>query len=161
MTDQIEARIIPVKLEEELNTSFLDYSMSFILSRALPDGRDGLKPSQRRILVAMNELSPAPNPGYRESANNAGGNPGNYDPHGEAIAYAFVMHKPQDFRMGYPLVRCQGNFGSTTVTCRRKWRDRRGRQGGKRRDERGEINPVGAALCAALGLDLKPCLIYI
>lgn len=72
MTDQIEARVIPVGIEEEFKTSYLDYSMSFILSGALPDGRDGLKPSKRRILVAMNDLRPAPK--------NVSGTSGNYDP---------------------------------------------------------------------------------
>ena len=117
MTDRIEARVIPVGIEEELKTSFLDYSMSFILSRALPDGRDRLKPSQRRILVAKNDLSPAPNRGYRKCAKNVGRTSGNYDPHGEANAYPVQMHMPQDFRLGYTLVRCQGNFGSTTLSA--------------------------------------------
>ena len=87
MTDQIEPRVIPVKIEEELKTSFLDYSMSFILSRALHDVRDGLKPSQRRIVVAMNDQSLAPNRGYRKCAKIAGDTSGNYHPHGEAIVY--------------------------------------------------------------------------
>ena len=112
MTDQIEPRVIPVKIEEELKTSFLDYSMSFILSRALPDVRDGLKPSQRRILVAMNDLSLAPNRGYRKCAKIAGDTSGNYHPHGEAIVYPTMVHMAQDFRMRYPLVLGQGNFGS-------------------------------------------------
>ena len=112
MTDQIEARVIPVGIEEELKTSFLDYSMSFILSRALLDGRDGLKPSQRRILVAMNDLSLAPNRGYRKCAKIAGDTSGNYHPHGEAIVYPTLVHMAQDFRMRYPLVQGQGNFGS-------------------------------------------------
>ncbi len=72
MTDQIEARVIPVGIEEEFKTSYLDYSMSFLLSGALPDGRDGLKPWKRRILVAMNDLRPAPK--------NVSGTSGNYDP---------------------------------------------------------------------------------
>ena len=68
MTEQKDPRILPVKIEEELKTSFLDYSMSVIMARALPDVRDGLKPSQRRILVAMDDLSLAPNRGYRKCA---------------------------------------------------------------------------------------------
>jgi len=107
-----ESRVIQVKIEEELKTSFLDYSMSFILSRALPDVRDGLKPSQRRILVAMNDLSLAPNRGYRKCAKIAGDTSGNYHPHGEAIVYPTLVHMAQDFRMRYPLVLGQGNFGS-------------------------------------------------
>ena len=117
MTDQLEARVIPVGIEEELKPSYLDYSMSFILSGALPDGRDGLKPSKRRILVAMNDLRPAPKSGYRKCAKNVSGTSGNYDPHGKANAYPVQMHMPRDFRMGYPLVRCQGNFGSTTSSA--------------------------------------------
>lgn len=118
MTEQTESakpaepRVRQVKIEEELKTSFLDYSMSFILSRALPDVRDGLKPSQRRILVAMNDLSLAPNRGYRKCAKIAGDTSGNYHPHGEAIVYPTLVHMAQDFRMRYPLVLGQGNFGS-------------------------------------------------
>ena len=112
MLEQQESRVIRVKIEEELKTSFLDYSMSFILSRALPDVRDGLKPSQRRIMVAMNDLSLFPNRGYRKCAKIAGDTSGNYHPHGEAIVYPTLVHMAQDFRLRYPLVQGQGNFGS-------------------------------------------------
>ena len=112
MLEGQESRVIPVKIEDELKTSFLDYSMSFILSRALPDVRDGLKPSQRRILVAMNDLNLVPNRGYRKCAKIAGDTSGNYHPHGEAIVYPTLVHMAQDFRMRYPLVQGQGNFGS-------------------------------------------------
>ena len=112
MLEQQESRVIRVKIEEELKTSFLDYSMSFILSRALPDVRDGLKPSQRRIMVAMNDLSLFPNRGYRKCAKIAGDTSGNYHPHGEAIVYPTLVHMAQDFRLRYPLIQGQGNFGS-------------------------------------------------
>ncbi len=112
MLEQPETRIVPVKIEDELKTSFLDYSMSVIMARALPDVRDGLKPSQRRILVAMNDLSLAPNRGFRKCAKIAGDTSGNYHPHGEAIVYPTLVHMAQDFRMRYPLVDGQGNFGS-------------------------------------------------
>ena len=112
MLEQQESRVIRVKIEDELKTSFLDYSMSFILSRALPDVRDGLKPSQRRILVAMNDLSLFPNRGYRKCAKIAGDTSGNYHPHGEAIVYPTLVHMAQNFRLRYPLVQGQGNFGS-------------------------------------------------
>ena len=112
MLEQKEPNIVPVKIEEELKTSFLDYSMSFILARALPDVRDGLKPSQRRILVAMNDLSLAPNRGFRKCAKIAGDTSGNYHPHGEAIVYPTLVHMAQNFRLRYPLVDGQGNFGS-------------------------------------------------
>ena len=112
MLEQQESRVIRVKIEEELKTSFLDYSMSFILSRALPDVRDGLKPSQRRILVAMNDLSLFPNRGYRKCAKIAGDTSGNYHPHGEGIVYPTLVHMAQSFRLRYPLVQGQGNFGS-------------------------------------------------
>jgi len=115
MTEQIEPRVIQVKIEDELKTSFLDYSMSFILSRALPDVRDGLKPSQRRILLAMNDLSLVPNRGYRKCAKIAGDTSGNYHPHGEAIVYPTLVHMAQNFRMRYPLVQGQGNFGSIDI----------------------------------------------
>ena len=112
MLEQPEARIVPVKIEDELKTSFLDYSMSVIMARALPDVRDGLKPSQRRILVAMNDLSLAPNRGFRKCAKIAGDTSGNYHPHGEAIVYPTLVHMAQNFRLRYPLVDGQGNFGS-------------------------------------------------
>ena len=112
MLEERESRIVPVKIEDELKTSFLDYSMSVIMSRALPDVRDGLKPSQRRILVAMDDLSLAPNRGYRKCAKIAGDTSGNYHPHGEAIVYPTLVHMAQNFRMRYPLVDGQGNFGS-------------------------------------------------
>jgi DNA gyrase subunit A len=112
MLEQKEPRIVPVKIEDELKSSFLDYSMSTILARALPDVRDGLKPSQRRILVAMNDLSLVPNRGFRKCAKIAGDTSGNYHPHGEAIVYPTLVHMAQDFRMRYQMVDGQGNFGS-------------------------------------------------
>ena len=112
MQEPTESRIIPVKVEDELRSSFIDYSMSVIITRALPDVRDGLKPSQRRILVAMDDLSLAPNRGFRKCAKIAGDTSGNYHPHGEAIVYPTLVHMAQDFRMRYPLVDGQGNFGS-------------------------------------------------
>ena len=111
-SEEQESRIVPVKIEDELKTSFLDYSMSVIMARALPDVRDGLKPSQRRILVAMDDLNLAPNRGYRKCAKIAGDTSGNYHPHGEAIVYPTLVHMAQSFRMRYPLVDGQGNFGS-------------------------------------------------
>ena len=112
MLEQREPRILQVKIEEELKTSYLAYAMSTIIARALPDVRDGLKPSQRRILVAMNDLSLAPNRGYRKCAKIAGDTSGNYHPHGEAIVYPTLVHMAQPFRLRYPLVDGQGNFGS-------------------------------------------------
>ncbi|NKB66688.1 MAG: DNA gyrase subunit A [Candidatus Latescibacteria bacterium] len=114
MTEQTNsnARILPVKIDDELKSSFLDYAMSVNLARALPDVRDGLKPSQRRILVAMDDLSLAPNRGFRKCAKIAGDTSGNYHPHGEAIVYPTLVHMAQNFRLRYPLVDGQGNFGS-------------------------------------------------
>ena len=112
MSEPRDPRIIPVKIEEELKTSFLDYAMSAITSRALPDVRDGLKPSQRRILVAMNDLNLAPGRGFRKCAKISGDTSGNYHPHGDEGVYATLVHLAQDFRLRYPLVDGQGNFGS-------------------------------------------------
>ena len=112
MSEQKTNRTIQVKIEEELKSSYLDYAMSTIMARALPDVRDGLKPSQRRIMVAMNDLSLAPNRGFRKCAKIAGDTSGNYHPHGEAIVYPTLVHLAQNFRMRYPLVDGQGNFGS-------------------------------------------------
>ena len=105
-------RIMPIDIGEEMKKSYLAYSMSTLVDRALPDVRDGLKPSQRRILVSMNDLGLAPNRQHRKCANIAGHTSGNYHPHGEAIVYPTLVHLAQDFRMRYPLVDGQGNFGS-------------------------------------------------
>ncbi|HDN67384.1 MAG TPA: DNA gyrase subunit A, partial [Firmicutes bacterium] len=90
------ARLIPVYIEDEMKSSYLDYSMSVIVSRALPDVRDGLKPSQRRILVAMNDLSLTPGRQPRKCAKIAGDTSGNYHPHGEAVVYPTLVRMAQD-----------------------------------------------------------------
>src|SRR5512145_1495162 len=105
-------RIVPINIEDEMKTSYLNYSMSVIVSRALPDIRDGLKPSQRRILVAMNDLGLAPGRPYRKCAKIAGDTSGNYHPHGEQVVYPTLVRMAQEFNMRYPLVDGQGNFGS-------------------------------------------------
>ncbi|MCI0479817.1 DNA gyrase subunit A, partial [Candidatus Uhrbacteria bacterium] len=105
-------RIIPVYIEDEMQTSYLDYSMSVIVSRALPDVRDGLKPVHRRILLAMNDLGIAHNKPFRKSAKLTGDVTGNYHPHGTSAVYDAVARMAQDFSMRYPLVDGQGNFGS-------------------------------------------------
>ena len=105
-------KIVPIFLEEEMKNSYLDYSMSVITNRALPDVRDGLKPSNRRILVAMNDLNLAPNRAHRKCAKIAGDTSGNYHPHGEQVVYPTLVRMAQDFNMRYPLVDGQGNFGS-------------------------------------------------
>jgi len=95
-----------------MKSSYLDYSMSVITNRALPDIRDGLKPSNRRILVAMNDLNLAPGKAHRKCAKIAGDTSGNYHPHGEQVVYPTLVRMAQDFNMRYPLVDGQGNFGS-------------------------------------------------
>ena len=104
--------IIPVDIEAEMKKSYLDYAMSVIVARAIPDVRDGLKPVQRRILVAMNDLGLASNRGYRKCAKICGDTSGNYHPHGEAVIYPTMVRLAQPFNMRYPLVDGQGNFGS-------------------------------------------------
>ena len=108
----LEGKIEPIELEDEMRSSFIDYAMSVITDRALPDVRDGLKPSQRRVLVAMNDLGLAPNKQHRKCAKIAGDTSGNYHPHGEAVIYPTLVRMAQDFNMRYPLVGGQGNFGS-------------------------------------------------
>ena len=105
-------RIVPVNLGDEMKQSYLGYSISTLVARALPDVRDGLKPSQRRILVAMNDLNLAPNRQHRKCAKIVGDTSGNYHPHGEAVVYPTLVHLAQDWKMRYPLVGGQGNFGS-------------------------------------------------
>jgi len=99
-------------LEDEMKNSYLTYAMSVIVSRALPDVRDGLKPSQRRVLVAMNDLGLGPRAKYRKCAKIAGDTSGNYHPHGEAVVYPTLVRLAQDFNLRYTLVDGQGNFGS-------------------------------------------------
>jgi len=106
------SRVLPIDIEDEMQSSYIDYSMSVIVSRALPDVRDGLKPSQRRVLVAMNDLNLAPGSGYRKCAKIAGDASGNYHPHGEAVIYPTLVRMAQDFNLRYTLVDGQGNFGS-------------------------------------------------
>ncbi len=105
-------KIITCDIKDEMRESYLNYAMSVIVSRALPDARDGLKPSQRRILVAMNDLGLGPKSRYRKCAKIAGDTSGNYHPHGEAIVYPTLVRMAQDFNLRYPLVDGQGNFGS-------------------------------------------------
>ena len=109
---EYKEKIIPVYIEEEMKSSYIDYSMSVITARALPDVRDGLKPSNRRILVAMNDLNLAPGRAHRKCAKIAGDTSGNYHPHGEQVVYPTLVRMAQDFNMRYPLVDGQGNFGS-------------------------------------------------
>jgi len=105
-------RIVPVHIEEEMRNSYLDYSMSVIISRALPDVRDGLKPVHRRVLTAMNDLSLTHTRSYRKSAKVTGDVNGNYHPHGTAAIYDTMVRMAQDFSLRYPIVDGQGNFGS-------------------------------------------------
>ncbi|MCB1065226.1 MAG: DNA gyrase subunit A [Verrucomicrobiae bacterium] len=104
--------IEPISVAEEMSNSFLDYSMSVIVSRALPDVRDGLKPSQRRILLAMNDLGLAPGKNYRKCAKICGDTSGNYHPHGEATIYPTLVNMAQPWTMRDTLIDGQGNFGS-------------------------------------------------
>jgi DNA gyrase subunit A len=105
-------RILPRLIEEEMQQSFINYSMSVIVSRALPDVRDGLKPVHRRILYAMNELGLVPGRPYKKSATVVGDVLGKYHPHGDSSVYDALVRMVQDFSLRYPLVDGQGNFGS-------------------------------------------------
>jgi DNA gyrase subunit A len=105
-------KIIPVNIEEEMQSSYLDYSMSVIVARALPDVRDGLKPVHRRVLYGMNELGLQPNRAYKKSARVVGDVLGKYHPHGDKSVYDTIVRMVQDFSLRYPLIDGQGNFGS-------------------------------------------------
>ena len=111
MIDEKE-NIKDILIEEEMKESYLTFAMSVIMSRALPDVRDGLKPSQRRILVAMNDLSLGPASKFRKCAKICGDTTGNYHPHGEQVVYPTLVRMAQDFSFRYTLVKGQGNFGS-------------------------------------------------
>jgi DNA gyrase subunit A len=108
----MEARAVPINIEDEIRKSYLEYSLSVIIGRALPDVRDGLKPVHRRILFAMSEAGNDYNRPYRKSARIVGDVIGKYHPHGDTAVYDAAVRMAQDFSMRYPLVDGQGNFGS-------------------------------------------------
>ncbi|WPX08853.1 DNA gyrase subunit A [Anaerocellum danielii] len=110
--EELDFRIIPVEIQEEMKKSYIDYAMSVIVSRALPDVRDGLKPVHRRILYAMNEIGLTPDKPYRKSATVVGHVLAKYHPHGDAAVYESLVRMAQDFSMRHPLVDGHGNFGS-------------------------------------------------
>jgi len=105
-------KVVPVALEEEMKSSYIDYAMSVIVARALPDVRDGLKPVHRRVLFGMHELGLAHNKAYKKSARIVGEVLGKYHPHGDSAVYDTMVRMVQDFSLRYPLVDGQGNFGS-------------------------------------------------
>src|SRR6186997_1880196 len=105
-------RILPRLIEKEMQQSFINYSMSVIVSRALPDVRDGLKPVHRRLLYAMNDLGLVPGRPYKKSATVVGDVLGKYHPHGDSAVYDALVRMVQDFSLRYPLIDGQGNFGS-------------------------------------------------
>src|SRR5437867_8060961 len=104
--------LVPVNIEDEMRRSYVDYAMSVIIGRALPDVRDGLKPVHRRILVGMRDMGLASNRAYRKCAKIVGEVMGNYHPHGDSPIYDALVRMAQDFSYRYPLVDGQGNFGS-------------------------------------------------
>ncbi|EQD45636.1 DNA gyrase/topoisomerase IV, A subunit, partial [mine drainage metagenome] len=109
---EIAREVLPVSLEEEMRQSYLDYAMSVIVGRALPDVRDGLKPVHRRVLYAMRELGNDWNKPYKKSARVVGDVIGKYHPHGDSAVYDTIVRMAQTFSMRYVLVDGQGNFGS-------------------------------------------------
>ncbi|HQR59576.1 MAG TPA: DNA gyrase subunit A, partial [Azonexus sp.] len=110
--DQFAKETLPISLEDEMRRSYLDYAMSVIVGRALPDVRDGLKPVHRRVLFAMHELSNDWNKAYKKSARIVGDVIGKYHPHGDTAVYDTIVRMAQHFSLRYMLVDGQGNFGS-------------------------------------------------
>ena len=108
----LQPGIVPTNLEDEMKASYIDYAMSVIVGRALPDVRDGLKPVHRRILYAMKEMGVRRNTPYKKSARIVGDVLGKYHPHGDTAVYDAMVRMVQDFSMRYPLIDGQGNFGS-------------------------------------------------
>ena len=109
---ELAREVLPVNIEDELKQSYMDYAMSVIVGRALPDVRDGLKPVHRRVLFAMNELNNDWNKAYKKSARVVGDVIGKYHPHGDSAVYDTIVRMAQDFSLRYTLVDGQGNFGS-------------------------------------------------
>ncbi|MCB0818452.1 MAG: DNA gyrase subunit A, partial [Flavobacteriales bacterium] len=112
MAEAAGERIIPINIENEMRTAYIDYSMSVIVSRALPDVRDGLKPVHRRVLFGMQELGVLSNRPYKKSARIVGEVLGKYHPHGDSSVYDAMVRMAQHWSLRYPLVDGQGNFGS-------------------------------------------------
>ncbi|MDA1215968.1 MAG: DNA gyrase subunit A, partial [Chloroflexi bacterium] len=112
MVLSMPGNVRPRSIEQEMRTAYLDYAMSVIVSRALPDVRDGLKPVQRRILYAMHGMGLRPNAAYKKCAGVVGEVLGKFHPHGDSSVYDSLVRMAQDFSLRYPLVRGQGNFGS-------------------------------------------------
>ncbi|RZB32886.1 MAG: DNA gyrase subunit A [Candidatus Argoarchaeum ethanivorans] len=112
MTEEISEKIVPVLIEDEMKRSYIDYAMSVIIGRALPDVRDGLKPVHRRILYAMYEQGMTSDKPYKKSARIVGDVLGKYHPHGDTAVYDTIVRMVQDFSLRYPLLDGQGNFGS-------------------------------------------------
>ena len=112
MDEQNIGNLMPLELEDELKKSFISYAMAVIVSRALPDVRDGLKPVHRRIIYAMTELGVTPDKPHRKSARIVGDVLGKYHPHGDSAVYDSMVRMAQSFSMRYLLVDGQGNFGS-------------------------------------------------
>jgi len=112
MSEYLDQKIIPINIEDEMKTAYIDYSMSVIVSRALPDVRDGLKPVHRRVLYGMTELGLAPNRPYKKSARIVGEVLGKYHPHGDSSVYDTMVRMAQSWSLRYPMVDGQGNFGS-------------------------------------------------
>ena len=136
MTDSIHSSITPVNIEEELKSSYLDYAMSVIVGRALPDVRDGLKPVHRRVLFSMDQSGITAGKKYVKSARVVGDVIGKYHPHGDSAVYETIVRLAQPFSMRYMLVDGQGNFGSvdgdsafvwrrSPMNCWRIWKKRR------------------------------------
>jgi DNA gyrase subunit A len=135
-------RVLEMPIEEELKGSYLTYAMSVIVSRALPDVRDGLKPSQRRIMVAMNDLNLGPGAGRVKCAKIAGDTSGNYHPHGEGVIYPTLVRMAQEWNMRHVLVDKQGNFGSIA-----------GLPAAAMRYTEARLSPIAALLLEDLKLD--------
>src|SRR3990167_1236433 len=112
MEATLKQQKIPGYIEDEMRQSYMDYAMSVIIGRALPDVRDGLKPVHRRVLYAMYDMGNAWNGPYKKSARVVGDVIGKYHPHGDVAVYDTIVRMAQDFSMRYPLVDGQGNFGS-------------------------------------------------
>src|SRR3989344_4861104 len=123
------------EITQEMQKSYLEYAMSVIVARALPDVRDGLKPVHRRILYCMNEMGLRPGAKYQKSAKVVGQVLGNYHPHGDAAAYESMVRMAQDFSLRYPLVDGQGNFGCFTKDTKVRLTDGRNLSFGELVDE--------------------------
>ena len=155
MAERLDGKIIERDINEEMQTAYIDYAMSVIVQRALPDVRDGLKPVHRRILYTMDQDGLTSDKPYRKSATTVGDVLGRYHPHGDASVYDAMVRLAQDFSMRYPLIDGHGNFGSIDGDPAAAYRYTEARLSKLAEMMMTDIEKIRLILCQTLMIDCK------